>query len=54
MCFILTHYIGFKGVYFSEGITDFVAGFVTSIVFLITFPKIFKKCEQNNINKNQI
>lgn len=47
MCFILTHYIGFEGVYFSEGITDFVAGIITSITFLITFPRIFKKCELN-------
>lgn len=45
LCFILTHFIGYEGVYFSEGITDLVAGFVTSIVFLITFPRIFKNCE---------
>ncbi len=48
LCFVLTHFIGFEGVYLSEGITDFVAGFVTSIVFLITFPKIFRKCENQN------
>lgn len=48
LCFLLTHLLGFKGVYLSEGITDFVAGVVTSIVFLFTFPKIFKKCEKEN------
>ncbi len=48
LCFVLTHFIGFEGVYLSEGITDFVAGFVTSIVFLITFPKIFRMCENQN------
>ena len=47
LCFILTHFIGFEGVYLSEGITDFVAGIITSIVFLITFPKIFRKCENS-------
>lgn len=42
LCFILTHFLGFEGVYLSEGITDFIAGTITSIVFLITFPRIFK------------
>lgn len=45
LCFLLTHFLGFKGVYMSEGITDFIAGVVTGITFLITFPKIFKNCE---------
>ncbi len=48
LCFILTHFLGFEGVYLSEGITDFIAGAVTSIVFLITFPRIFKKCNLNS------
>ncbi len=48
LCFILTHFLGFEGVYLSEGVTDFVAGFITSIVFLITFPKIFKRCDLNS------
>lgn len=52
LCFILTHFIGFKGVYLSEGITDLVAGVVTTIVFMITFPRIFKKCDQISANKN--
>lgn len=51
LCFILTHFLGFEGVYLSEGITDFIAGAVTSIVFLITFPRIFKKC---NLNSKEI
>ncbi len=48
LCFILTHFLGFEGVYLSEGITDFIAGAITSIVFLITFPRIFKKCSLNS------
>ncbi len=48
LCFILTHFLGFEGVYLSEGITDFIAGAITSIVFLITFPRIFKKCNLNS------
>lgn len=51
LCFILTHFLGFEGVYLSEGITDFIAGAITSIVFLITFPRIFKKC---NLNSKEI
>ncbi len=48
LCFILTRFLGFEGVYLSEGITDFIAGAITSIVFLITFPRIFKKCSLNS------
>ena len=51
LCFILTHFLGFEGVYLSEGITDFIAGAITSIVFLVTFPRIFKKC---NLNSKEI
>lgn len=43
LCFILTNAVGFKGVYLSEGIADFIAGAITSAVFLVTFPKVFKK-----------
>ncbi len=43
LCFALTHYMGFKGVYMSEGIADFAAGIITAIVIFITFPKVFKK-----------
>lgn len=43
LCFILTNAVGFKGVYLSEGIADFIAGAITSAVFFVTFPKVFKK-----------
>ena len=46
LCFALTHFLGFKGVYLSEGIADFVAGAITAIVIFITFPRVFKKREQ--------
>lgn len=45
LCIVLTHTIGFKGVYMSEGIADFVAGIITSIVIFTTFPRVFKKRE---------
>ena len=45
LCYTLTHFIGFKGVYMSEGIADLVAGIITSIVIFITFPKVFAKRE---------
>ena len=45
LCFLLTHFMGFKGVYFSEGIADFAAGIITSAVIFTSFPKIFKKRE---------
>lgn len=43
LCFIFTNAVGFKGVYLSEGIADFIAGAITSAVFLVTFPKVFKQ-----------
>ena len=46
LCFILTNAIGFKGVYLSEGIADFTAGIITSIVIFTTFPRVFKKRAQ--------
>lgn len=46
LCIILTGLWGFKGVYASEGIADFIAGIITSIVIFTTFPKIFKKREE--------
>lgn len=46
LCFVLTHYLGFKGVYMSEGIADFVAGVITAIVIFTSFPRIFKKREE--------
>lgn len=45
LCFLLTHFIGFKGVYLSEGVADFAAGIITSAVIFTSFPKIFKKRE---------
>ena len=30
----------------SEGIADFVAGIITSIVIFTTFPRVFKKREE--------
>ena len=46
LCFTLTHFLGFKGVYMSEGITDFVAGIITAIVIFTSFPRIFKAREE--------
>ncbi|MCI8413855.1 MAG: MATE family efflux transporter [Clostridia bacterium] len=46
LCFVLTHCIGYKGVYMSEGIADFAAGIITTVVIFITFPRIFKKREE--------
>ena len=46
LCFILANAIGFKGVYLSEGIADFTAGIITSIVIFTTFPRVFKKRAQ--------
>lgn len=43
LCFILTDMLGFKGVYLSEGIADFIAGIITSIVIFTSFPRIFRK-----------
>ena len=46
LCFVLTHYLGFMGVYLSEGIADFVAGLITAVVIFTTFPKIFRQREE--------
>ncbi len=43
LCFLLSHYLGCFGVYLSEGIADCCAGIITSITFLILFPRIFRK-----------
>ena len=43
LCYALTHFIGFKGVYMSEGIADFIAGIITAVVIFTSFPKIFRK-----------
>ena len=52
LCFILTHFLGFKGVYMSEGIADFVAGIITTITIFITFPKVFEKRRAQVANQN--
>lgn len=57
LCFCLTHFMGFKGVYLSEGIADFVAGIITTVVIFITFPKVFKRREElvkERINSQKI
>ena len=43
LCFALTRFLGFKGVYMSEGIADLAAGVITAIAIFVTFPKIFEK-----------
>ena len=48
LCFILTHFIGYRGVYMSEGIADFAAGLITSAVIFTTFPRIFKAVKQRS------
>ena len=50
LCFVLTHFLGFKGVYMSEGI----AGIITAIVIFKTFPKIFREREIEVKEKMQI
>ena len=45
LCFALTHVLGFRGVYLSEGIADLVAGLITSAVIFTRFPKIFRARE---------
>ena len=45
LCFLLTHFLGFKGVYLSEGIADLAAGLVTAAVIFTTFPRIFRERE---------
>lgn len=53
LCFTLTHFLGFKGVYLSEGIADLVAGIITSIVIFTTFPRIFKKRQAEVLAQKQ-
>lgn len=45
LCFVLTHFLGVKGVYLSEGIADFVAGIITATVIFTSFPRIFRERE---------
>ncbi len=43
LCFVLTRFWGYKGVYMSEGIADFAAGIITAVVIFTAFPKIFRR-----------
>lgn len=52
LCFVLTHFWGFRGVYMSEGIADFTAGIITAIVIFSSFPRIFAEREKQ-VKKNQ-
>ena len=52
LCFLLTYVVGFEGTYMSEGIADFIAGFITGIVIFITFPRVIKKRE-NELKLNK-
>ena len=53
LCFTLTHFMGFKGVYLSEGVADLVAGVITSIVIFVTFPRLFKKRQAEVLSEQQ-
>ena len=46
LCFVLTHFLGFKGVYLSEGIADFIAGIITAVVVFSSLPRIFREREE--------
>ena len=50
LCFLLSNFLGYQGVYMSEGIADLVAGVITGTVIFITFPKVLKRRE-DEINK---
>lgn len=43
LCVGLTHFLGYRGVYLSEGIADLVAGSITACVIGYTFPQIFHR-----------
>ena len=45
LCFLLTHFLGFRGVYLSEGIADLAAGIITAVVIFSSFPRIFRERE---------
>lgn len=55
LCFILSHFYGYKGVYMSEGIADLLAGIITAIVIFTTFPRVIKKREkQLSLSNNSL
>gem|GEM_PF-3965431 len=39
----MTHLLGYRGVYLSEGIADLAAGIITAAVIFTSFPKIFHR-----------
>lgn len=43
LCFILPHFFGAPGVFYSEGIADLVAGVITAATFFTMLPRILKK-----------
>ncbi len=53
LCFALTHFLGFEGVYMSEGIADLLAGIITAAVLFPTFPKVFKNRERQVRSEGQ-
>ena len=40
LVFILSHFIGVRGVYLAEGVADFAAAAICTVIFLFRFPKI--------------
>lgn len=53
LCFTLTHFLGFRGVYLSEGIADLVAGTITSVVIFTSFPRIFRRRAEEVAQKEE-
>ena len=46
LCFVLTHFLGYKGVYMSEGIADLAVGIITAAVIFPSLPRIFARREK--------
>ncbi len=46
LCFALTHFLGYRGVYMSEGIADLVSGIITAAVIFPSLPRIFAQREK--------
>ncbi len=53
LCFLLAHFVGYNGVYMSEGIADLTAGFITSIVIFTSFPRVIKKRSDEVLKKKE-
>ena len=45
LCFVLPIWLGAKGIYLSEGISDLVAGLTTLTCFCIIIPRVLKRQE---------